>query len=861
MKINVHLTEVLKRSTAVSALLAGMCCLLPVGAADVADESPTSVVRWICPDEPFPDGIGKMRYYRKAFETREGLVRATARWWVDDSGCVYVDGGKGMPSSMVVDEPRDLTAVLKRPGRHVLAVQGRNMAGSGGVCLLLELEYADGRHESVYTDGSWRCSADAQERVPPVGCFSGGSRSCATAPLWASVDFDDSGWKAARPFTDALAAPWSSLADMSKLMLPDERKHKNAIFVARAARTEKALAAMAREAKPACRIVYENGKPYFDIGGRRFETAFYNASENWNCDNPYLRRQTAMFRDAGMHLYGVGVVAAKVWREDGTIDFADAERRMRDVLSVDPEARFQVCIACDRPVKWWNRAHPDEMVGYATGKPNPSEGDTIKNFLAPSFASLPWRRDVADFLRRLVAHLESTPFAKRIYAYRPDYGVYHEWHYFGMARDMPDTGKPMTAAFRRWLAREYKGDVEALRRAWNNPGVTFATAEVPSKEERLRTSAGTLRDPLKDRPTIDYLRCHGEQVRDCLLDFNRAVKEACGGRALLGNYCGYFFEMPFPAEGWHLENEAILDSPYVDFQVSPFPYRTEARGGGNGQYARRLLEATRRRGKLAIMEADTRTTLIRDEGNRYYLHAKSRSDDIALLARDFASTLCWGCGFWYYDFGQGWYDAPEFNELFGKVFPIRQEITDCRSVSEVLVVGDYESVLLTNAGSSKFNDERTSGLVNALGHAGVPFDSASTVDLASGKLKDYKVYIFCNLHWMTPEKEHLVAELRAKGRRVILPETPLSAADLRPLLTAHGVHIWDDNPGDIIYANASCVALHSAVPGEKTIRLPRRARVTMLYPERREIAADTDRIVFTPPGTGLFTTLFRCRYK
>ena len=43
--------------------------------AELADESPTSAVRWICPDEPFPDGIGKMRYYRRTFETREGLVR------------------------------------------------------------------------------------------------------------------------------------------------------------------------------------------------------------------------------------------------------------------------------------------------------------------------------------------------------------------------------------------------------------------------------------------------------------------------------------------------------------------------------------------------------------------------------------------------------------------------------------------------------------------------------------------------------------------------------------------------------------------------------------------------------------------
>ena len=31
----------------------------------------------------------------------------------------------------------------------------------------------------------------------------------------------------------------------------------------------------------------------------------------------------------------------------------------------------------------------------------------------------------------------------------------------------------------------------------------------------------------------------------------------------------------------------------------------------------------------------------------------------------------------------------------------------------------------------------------------------------------------------------------------------------------------------------------------------------MLYPERRVIAPDTDRIVFTLPGNGMSTTLFR----
>ena len=299
----------------------------------------------------------------------------------------------------------------------------------------------------------------------------------------------------------------------------------------------------------------------------------------------------------------------------------------------------------------------------------------------------------------------------------------------------------------------------------------------------------------------------------------------------------------------------MLDSPYVDFLCSPYDYAQQSRGAGNQQYARCLLEGFRRRGKLAVLEADTRTTLHKNVGDN--LHAKTRSDDIALLARDFAGSLCWGCGFWYYDFGYGWYDAPEFTELFKKIYPIRREIKDCRSVAEVLVVGDFESVLYTNADLPMFCHERTSGLIYALGHTGVPFDSASVADVASGKLDGYKLYIFCNLHHMTPEKKRLVEGLRAKGKTVLLPEKPLTTAELRNLFAKEGLHIWNDDADSAIYASASCVSLHCATGGEKVIRLPRRARVTMLYPERHKIAADTDRIVFTPSGNGMSTTIFR----
>lgn len=161
------------RSIVPSLVLAGSVCIVRAHVADdnMSDDLPMSVVMWICPDEPFAAGIGKPRHYRKAFETKEGLVKATARWWVDDTGSVFVDGTKMPQSAMMVDQSVDLTGHLKKPGRHVISIEGTNLAAAGGVCVSIDLEYADGRHESVYTDGSWKCAKDngsAGRLAPPA---------------------------------------------------------------------------------------------------------------------------------------------------------------------------------------------------------------------------------------------------------------------------------------------------------------------------------------------------------------------------------------------------------------------------------------------------------------------------------------------------------------------------------------------------------------------------------------------------------------------------------------------------------------------------------------------------------------------
>ena len=823
------------------------------GTFGTASDEPEASVKWICPQETFAAGIGKPRYYRRTFNVSPGLQKAVARWWLDDVGEVFMDGKQVSGNRGVrIDDPADFTDILSSPGRHCLAVRDVNLAAKGGVCLALELCYADGSVEHVHTDGSWRCAKDAAEG-------------------WEKADFDDSPWDGARIHDDIFAGPWSARADMTLLLPIAERDAVARFRMARDARLKSVLAEMEREPKPTCRIGYDRGKAYFDIGGRRFEAAFYNASESWHDDNRKLRRQTAYFRDAGVHLFGLGLDLETAWKPDGTVDVKFAEEAMRSALAIDPEARFFVCLSAVLPPKWWTAAHPDELVGYIGAEADVNQRACLKNCAAPSAASMVWRRDFGKCLRDAVTKLEGGVLSKRIFAYRADWGINHEWHYYGMRGMMPDNGKAMTEAFRAWLRRVYGGNVDALRAAWRDPSATFETASTPSAAERLRKSAGRFRDPAAERRVVDYERCHARVLRSLLLECNGVVKEACGGRALVGNYCGYYFGVPETAEGWHLENDAILDSPYVDFQCSPSIYGAESRCRGCGQYARCLLEGLRSRGKLAILEADNSTTA---SETTYCRYSNSTESDIALLARDFAQSLCWGCGYWYFDFGQGWYADPAFKDFFAKIYPIRRRRDDCRSVSEVLVVGDYESVMFTHAEypPTKENLAMTE-LANTLCCAGAPFDSASMADVMCGRLDGkYKAYIFPNLHFATDKKRDAVRRLRRQGAKVawigeagaIGPkgacpagiaeseDTEFAAAptrvQLRDFLSGAGVHLYSDEADAAVYANASYVALHNARAGRRTIRLPRTSRVTELYPEPRPVAERCSEFSFDARG-------------
>lgn len=134
--------------------------------------------------------------------------------------------------------------------------------------------------------------------------------------------------------------------------------------------------------------------------------------------------------------------------------------------------------------------------------------------MRPSMASEPWMNDTAQVLTEYIRQLEATPAGKRIVLYHTAYGIYAEWHYFGMVKDLPDTSKPMQKAFIAYLKDKYQNDT-ALQEAWKDSKVTLENAQIPSAQQRLAIKDGDIFVPGSDCRVIDFTDCMAAAVNNC----------------------------------------------------------------------------------------------------------------------------------------------------------------------------------------------------------------------------------------------------------------------------------------------------------------------------------------------------------
>lgn len=526
---------------------------------------------------------------------------------------------------------------------------------------------------------------------------------------------------------------------------------------------------------PRAEIKPHNGTPTLFLNGTPTFATFHWGQgpglAGWSRGN-YARE----FAEAGIHFYSFDVDVGDggpPWRyalpgrsEPSDWDPLELERRLRHILDVDQEAYFLFRMELEAP-RWWCALHPEECEIYEEGRRDQQ-----------SFASVLWRQEASNYLRTFMATASQLPFSERVLGYLTGAGVTKEWVKRGaMSNGFTDYSDPMRRAFRAWLRKRYEDNVSALQKAWSEE-VDFETAEIPSREEQYTTDFWSFRDPSKSVKVVDYYCCLAETAADVLVGFCRAVKEGTQGECLAGAFYGYIMEIAWPdgffggkdlihggyQRSGHMALCKVLDSEYVNFLVSPYSYGF--RGiGGDGPFMS-ATESIRLHGKLYISEDDTRTHL--PNTRQDYGCAQSLSESVAILKRNFANILTHGSGVWWGEWGEpGCYHDPELLKLLADIkrigtFALK---TDRSLSSEIAVIVDEESFhylhLASDLPMPLVFRQRHWGL----SRMGAPHDIYLHNDFGTGRMKDYKCYVFLNTFYLSDEeREAIKAEIRREGK-------------------------------------------------------------------------------------------------
>lgn len=462
--------------------------------------------------------------------------------------------------------------------------------------------------------------------------------------------------------------------------------------------------------------------------------------------------------------YGLSKTA---WTAPGEYDFSELDQRVHMVLQANPNACFFPRLYLHAP-KWWSDQHPNDLVLMDPGDGKPVPFIHAGGKPAPSWASEAWRKDTVEGLRKLIAHVEASPYADRCIGYHLASGTTEEWMMWGGNEDQWVDFSPVNVArFRQWLRSKY-GEVERLRQSWGDGAVAFETAAIPTKAQRQRTELGSLRDPAKEQAVVDYYLYNSDLVADTICYFAKAVKEVTKREKTVGVFYGYLLQLcgeQRQQNAGHLALEKVLASPDVDFLCSPTSYAFRQLGGEGTSHFMSLLGSVKLHGKLWFDENDLRTSLSGGQVGEWGRPANVEGD---LLQQDKELANCFanGAAQWWFDVGGNKYNDPVLMKRLGELTAnASQSLKLDRTPSdEVAMVVDERSLCYLRVADPLGNWLLLSQLPS-LHRIGAPVGHYLVTDLP--RIADRKVFLFMTSFAPTPADRAAINALKRDGRVLV----------------------------------------------------------------------------------------------
>lgn len=486
------------------------------------------------------------------------------------------------------------------------------------------------------------------------------------------------------------------------------------------------------------------------------------------------------FTKAGINLFtfsatpteaGYGL-SATTWTGPNEYDYSQLDERVMMVLQANPNAYFFPRLYLHAPL-WWSKQHPDDLVlmDPGDGKPVPFIHSGGKP--APSWASEAWRRDTVEGLRRLIAHVEASPYADRVIGYHLASGTTEEWMMWGGNEGEWVEYSPVNVArFRQWLKARYGND-EALRQAWHDPAATLATATIPTRRQREHTDLGALRDPATEQAVIDFYLYNSDLVADTIRYFAKAVKDLTHREKIAGFFYGYLLQLcgeQRQQNAGHLALEQVLACPDVDFVTSPTSYAFRQLGGEGTSHFMSLLGSVQLHGKLWFDENDIRTSLSGGQVGEWGRPADV-AGDILQQDKELANVIANGTAQWWFDVGANRYNDPRLMGRIGELAKTAAaaQALDRTPVDEVAMVVDESSLCYLRV-ADPLGAWLLVSQLPALHRIGAPVGHYLASDLP--RLTRHKLFLIMTSFAPSAEQRRAVEALKRDGHVLVFCYAP-----------------------------------------------------------------------------------------
>lgn len=418
------------------------------------------------------------------------------------------------------------------------------------------------------------------------------------------------------------------------------------------------------------------GVPVLTIGGKPVAPMMA-----WGANAETSRHMAAN----GFHLYTTPLPMP--WPRPGfEHDFSQVDAKMEELLANDRSALTMPRVGVEPP-GWWKQAHPEEMPVWENGKSDEYISVTSKR----------WLGEVGVHIRRFVEHLERK-WGDRVFAYHPCALNSGEWYYASTIWECHDWGlrnydASFAQGFREWLEKRY-GDLGSLNTAWHSAFGSFAEVRPPPPGLRRRTAHGLLRNPVDERPVVDFSIYQSVAITDAIRHVARVFKDAADWKKLVYIFYGYTFELAGLQEGigqfGHLDLDSVLDDPAVDVWCAPSGY-FDRRNGGSGPVMGPA-ESCIARGRAWCNEDDLRTHLSRPDSG--WGRVGTEEETLWAHRRNFMASFVRRSHMWFMDQGGNWLESPAIWQNLAPLRSLYEEFLSAPAPlrSDVAVVVDEPSL-------------------------------------------------------------------------------------------------------------------------------------------------------------------------